>query len=393
MKVEKRRPNKMILNLQAVKKYIAETTAKCPASAEGKSVAGTLAIIQSLIESYEKSYNPAYLYDTLRLIECIQLADLKSSLGGLFSNPEMRQFLIENKFSVFTRSHQSKDIRNHHGIQYALPKSAEPILGAIYKKISSDLGKNHITWFHSLPVNEHNEVMNDEIRNWQQYMAGSPESPTLAHRDFTRDIRIGNNSPASLRADTHAKTDDNIRNAITQLVEKSSYGDKKSIISAWLSARGGQEMNSFISLMIKNQLAFRIPKSTLNTSDPDIIPSMRAEAKTSNWSLDENGQATFSLDYQVKTIQFGSESALLKCRDGIVREVSTDTNEFEASLKSVAYIASVACKVKLDVDSTGNVTPKVTSLVVVSYTDMLKPSPSLTPNSQLPIEHRKSAPF
>lgn len=252
-----------------------------------------------------------------------------------------------------------------------LSASTEDVLGWIYQTIRQKLPISTIQWDYALVPNKTGEITNTQIAAWQKGMQ-TITSEYKAIDDFRRDVKIMGENPRNF-----ASNEDVIKQ-IRLLLSKSSYTDEQKLrIEKWLAAKGGQEMNFFISDMLNEQTLFLVPEAMMRNNDENIL-APRSDADTS-WELDKDGKIVYYQNMHIKSIVNRGDSIMGRLNNGEIKVINDCTNpDFETILlnnKSNAsnYLASINASARLDITEK-TITPTVTSLNVISQTNMLAPT-------------------
>lgn len=382
-----------MIDFEIIKKYIAKKKGE-ESIKNNKNVLGALEKIELMIADYEESHNPKYAYRILQFIESIQF-EKPSIISSLFSSTpaSMREGLSNKGFAPQTTPEDDQKIRERVGFDAALPSTSEGVLGSIYKDLHVKMKNEAIVWFYEAKTEQSNVVHNSVIDEWSKSMTAIPiEEPDKACVDYKRKTRIYD--------ETQCKSNEDIENQLNKLIEASKYKNEneetKKKIKAWLRANGGQQINFYISNMIKNNtgLPLDIPQNTIgpttyidNSDNSEHLIDRATTAFNQNnpiWTIDGNGEIIYKQDYQVEAIKYGVSSAIMRKADGSVGEVSSDDSNYERLQSShnqqhETPLFGIYSTVRLDMHADGFLIPRVTSLVTVSHTDFFK----LKPNAQL----------
>lgn len=371
-----------MIDLRQIEQYIDSQLNSADAAAN-KMLLAALEKIKLHIDSYKETESAHYLLEIRRFIESIKLISLSSSFSFFKSNNDnctfMGDILAKNKFSTLTQqAHERGKICYQNGMpNLTLSKSAELTLGWIYQTITQKLPISSIAWDATFARNQDGVVINDHISAWQSDMQ-TITSAQKAVRDFRRDIKILGANPITFQND-----EDAIKK-LQELIDNSSYTDnEKKHIKAWMLAKGGQEMNFFITDMIRSQSLFSVPVEMLNEQHENVF-STASYATDNNWSLDKNGKIIYHQNMHIKHIANGNDCILARNLNGDVTVIHSNKNndEFEAALiaqpsQSIRCLASINSHARLDINDQGTVTPKILSLNVTSQTTMIQPPNSI----------------
>lgn len=370
-----------MIDLRQIEQYI-DNLLKSTDLVANKMLHATLEKIKLHLEDYKRTESSHYLLEIRRFIESIKLVSLSSSFSLFRSNSDncafMGDMLANKNFGIITIAKERADICARNGMpDLALSKTVEQILGWIYQTIAQKFPVSSIAWDATFAKNQDGVIISNHISEWQSYMQ-TITSPQQAVRDFRRDIKILGVNPATF------KSDEDAIKQLQELIDQSSYTEnEKQHIKAWMLAKAGQEMNFFITDMIRSQSLFSVPVEMLNDQHENIF-STASYATDNNWSIDRNGKIIYHQNMHIKHILNGNDCILARNLNGDVTVIHShkNNNEFEAALiakpsQDTKFLASINSHARLDINDQGTVTPSILSLNITSQTSMIQPPNSI----------------
>ena len=201
---------------------------------------------------------------------------------------------------------------------------------------------------------EDDEVMNQEIGNWQAGQMKLREATDKATRDYLRNVSVRG---------MYANTEEDIEHLLQYLVDCSKYknNNDKDILRQWLAHNGHQGNKDFINFLAHAGGIISKEGVVLGVSQTDEL----------NWTI-ENGDIVMNIDISVHSLIMNDR---IYANDKNGHMVVTDSPE--NIKKTGAPLLRFQSQVKLHINNDQVVEPQVTRLIVTSYTSDLQPSDKL----------------
>lgn len=318
-----------------------------------------------------EAINIATIQQTMRYIESIRVE--KPSLFFFLASPNtVREKLSDEGKLVFTESKILNKLATFSE-KSPIPRTSVDIFTGIHDTLFEVIRENlplekqsaspSPAWTYPYPKNESNHIVEPAVTAWETAHATLLPGDPAYNRDFVRDYSILN---------MLGKTSKGVDDLLTYLLQSTTYtNEEKGILLAWLKANGGQDNNRFIDLLLANG----------SYTTPHPANQFKSTGIQQNWTISDDSKIIFQLNTVLNGLVIDGDVYQINPNNGMLETVELVQDDSHNLIPCLEVRATI----ELDIND-GRVQPRVTNLIVTSYTkSLLAPKPP-TPDEQVKAE-------